>query len=345
MATHFIKGIPKGDSKLRDICNKCSFVNYENPRVIVSSVTAGSDDSIQLIQRDGEWTLPYDFMRVGETSKESAARLSGARADHLLAFDEMPEQGFVIMTFRSLTESSGNKGTFFKLDQATEKLAGNPAAIHALEVYQRTRAMKRFAPGFLRHSFNVSAKPALEMLHVPAESHCVPVKGCRSCSFDRAPKVKIVSGVVAALGDMILLAQRAIPPRIGYWTLPAGFMELGETLREGAAREGDEETGADIEVGDLLAIYEIPEFGQIMPVFRGVLKSDKILIGPESMAAGLFTWNEILKKEASGDLAFPMVKEALNKFNRNKNVAAVAPCHMRLQPVMPGQQPVPGKVL
>lgn len=336
--THFIKRIPDGDTKLRDVCNRCGFVNYENPRVVVGTVAVSDADKVQLAERDGEWTLPYDFMQVGETSKQGAARLienGPLDVDHLLTFDEIPESGLVIMTFRGRLNSS--TGALFPLDEAKKKLSANPMALHALELYQQTKSQKRFSPGFLRHSFSAAANP-LDVMHVPSAANNAPVKGCGDCSFDKGGNVKLVSGVVATLGDKILLGKRAIPPRIGFWTLASGFMELGETLREGAAREADEETGAKVDIGELLAIYEIPKFGQVMTIFRGTLMSPDIAAGPESQDVGLFDWNDVPWNE----LAFPMVKDIINKHERYKHSEKVNPCHMMLTPIMPNKPLEPG---
>lgn len=330
---------------MRDVCNRCSHVHYTNPRVVVGALPIDDADQVDLVQKDGEWTLPYDFMHVGETSKQAASRLSpdNYTAGHLLAFDEMPESGIVTMTFRVRAQRPA--GTMFPMEKAIELLSHNPAALHAIGVYARTRHLDRLSPGFLGHCFDSAARPVLDMLHVSPATPNPASRPCGDCDFDKGPTVKIVAGVVGTHDQKILLAQRAIAPRIGFWTLPAGFMEIGETMREGAAREAKEETGADVEVNELLAVYEIPAGGQVMPIFRGTLKSPDLCAGEESQAVGLFTWDEVAEKEKMDLLAFPMVKEALNKYHRYRAAAEIYPCHMLLHRVGPGQPPKPGSVL
>ena len=115
-------------------------------------------------------------------------------------------------------------------------------------------------------------------------------------------------GAVCRYGDRLLLCRRAIDPRRGLWTLPAGFLELDETVTAGAQREVIEESGAEIEIEDLLAVYNIPRIGHVQLIFRARLLSDKLAPGPESEAAALFSWDEIPWDE----LAFPSVHWALN---------------------------------
>ena len=118
----------------------------------------------------------------------------------------------------------------------------------------------------------------------------------------------MVVGAVATWGDQVLLCKRAIEPRIGFWTLPAGFMELGETSAEGAAREAHEEACAHLEVGPLLCLYELPHIDQVQLFYRARLVTPEVTAGPESLAVGLFTWDAIPWDE----LAFPTVRWALD---------------------------------
>ncbi len=183
---------------------------------------------------------------------------------------------------------------------------------------------------------NNNLSPAFSKVVPPGDDK--PRDVCDSCGFVNYQNPKIITGVVAAFGDKILLCRRAIEPRKGYWTLPAGYQELKESSKDGARREAMEEAGADVEVDQLLAIYEIPEASQVMTIYRGRLKSPEIEAGPESMEVGLFAWDDIPWDQ----LAFPMVGEALNKYIKTKDQARVAPCHMRLFPYKSGQPPLPG---
>ncbi|HYD66725.1 NUDIX hydrolase [Azospirillum sp.] len=132
---------------------------------------------------------------------------------------------------------------------------------------------------------------------------------CPDCGYVAYQNPLIVVGSVTTWEDRILLCRRAIPPRKGYWTLPAGFMEEHETVAQGAAREAWEEARARIEIGALLAVYDIPRISQVQMIFRARLLSPDVEPGPESLEVGLFRWEEI----PWDDLAFPTVHWALRE--------------------------------
>ncbi len=134
---------------------------------------------------------------------------------------------------------------------------------------------------------------------------------CPDCGFINYENPKIVVVSVATWEGKILMCRRAIPPRTGYWTLPAGYMELHETTAEGAAREAWEEACARIEIDALLAIYNIPRISQVQVMYRARLTNPDIEAGPESLEVGLFGWEEI----PWDDLAFPSVRWALGHFD------------------------------
>lgn len=132
---------------------------------------------------------------------------------------------------------------------------------------------------------------------------------CPDCGFVAYENPKIVVGsVIAAEDGRILLCRRAIEPRRGYWTLPAGYMEMHETVEEGAAREAWEEARARIALDGILAVYSIARIGQVQVIFRGRLAEPGFEAGPESLEVGLFAWEEIPWQ----DIAFPSVHWALN---------------------------------
>jgi len=143
---------------------------------------------------------------------------------------------------------------------------------------------------------------------------------CNSCGFIDYANPRIVTGVVAHRDGHILLCRRAIDPRMGFWTLPAGFLELGESVEEGAKRESYEEARAELELETLLGMYSIPRIGQVQIFFRARLMNDPSP-GPESLEVGLFAWDEIPWKE----LAFPTVKWALDHYRETKDRTAFAP--------------------
>ncbi|HEY4161624.1 MAG TPA: NUDIX hydrolase [Dongiaceae bacterium] len=130
---------------------------------------------------------------------------------------------------------------------------------------------------------------------------------CVTCGFINYENPKIVVGSVVRSGDRILLCKRAINPRKGFWTLPAGFLEQHETTMAGAAREAWEEATAKIEIETLLAVYSIPRLSQVQLIYRARLADPKIAPGPESAEVGLFTRDEIPWSE----IAFPSVHWAL----------------------------------
>ena len=134
---------------------------------------------------------------------------------------------------------------------------------------------------------------------------------CADCGFIDYENPKIVVGSVATWEDKILLCRRAIHPRMGYWTLPAGYMEVNETAAEGAAREAWEEAFARLEIETVLAVYSIPRISQVQVIFRAQLTTPDVAAGPESAEVGLFRWDEI----PWDDIAFPSVRWALNHFD------------------------------
>ena len=119
---------------------------------------------------------------------------------------------------------------------------------------------------------------------------------------------KIVIGSVPRWGDKLLLCRRAIHPRKGYWTLPAGYLELNESTIAGAEREAREEAFARIRIEGLLAIYDIPRISQVQLIYRARLVDEAVAAGPESLEVGLFQWDDI----PWDDLAFPSVRWALH---------------------------------
>ena len=143
---------------------------------------------------------------------------------------------------------------------------------------------------------------------------------CKHCSFIDYQNPKIVAGSVVTSGDQILLCRRAIDPRKGFWTLPAGFMELGETAEGAAAREAMEEACARIEIDRILSVYSVPRIGQVQIMFRANLAS-AIAPGPESLEVALFDWADIPWAE----LAFPTVVWALTHFAQTRGQEGFAP--------------------
>lgn len=140
---------------------------------------------------------------------------------------------------------------------------------------------------------------------------------CPDCGFIQYDNPKIVVGSIVRRGTKVLLCRRAIMPRRGFWTIPAGYLELNESAIEGAKREALEEACARISIDGLLAFYNIPRISQIQLIFRAKLDDDAIAAGPESEEVGLFAWDEI----PWSDLAFPSVHWALNHWREIGDVS------------------------
>jgi ADP-ribose pyrophosphatase YjhB (NUDIX family) len=118
---------------------------------------------------------------------------------------------------------------------------------------------------------------------------------------------RAVVGTVPVMGQQVLLCKRAIEPRYGFWTLPAGFMENGETTGEGASRETLEEAGARVELQGLYSVIDVPHVDQIHLFFRARLLNTDFDPGTESLEVRLFDESEI----PWDDLAFRTVAQTL----------------------------------
>jgi len=132
---------------------------------------------------------------------------------------------------------------------------------------------------------------------------------CDDCGHVHYRNPLIVVGCVAERNGRVLLCKRAIEPRYGYWTVPAGFMELGETVAGGAARETLEEACATVELGHLFACVDVVDAGQVHLFYTGKLVGD-YGVGEETLEVGLFAEDEI----PWDDIAFQSGKFALRKY-------------------------------
>lgn len=133
---------------------------------------------------------------------------------------------------------------------------------------------------------------------------------CPDCGFIDYRNPLVVVGAVCLWQDRILMCKRAIEPRRGYWTLPAGYMELNESSEEGAAREVREEACAEIKIRKLLGVYNIPRISQVQLMYLADLSSPDIAAGIESEEVALMSWDEI----PWDALAFPTVRWALEHY-------------------------------
>jgi ADP-ribose pyrophosphatase YjhB (NUDIX family) len=137
---------------------------------------------------------------------------------------------------------------------------------------------------------------------------------CAICGHIDYENPKIIVGSVVGHAGRVLLCRRAIEPRRGFWTLPAGFLELGETIEEGARREAWEEARAEIALDGLLALFSISRIGQVQAIFRARFAdpaAPRFAVGPESAEVRLFTWPDI----PWDAIAFPSVRWALEAWH------------------------------
>ena len=145
---------------------------------------------------------------------------------------------------------------------------------------------------------------------------------CNLCGFIDYVNPKIVAGsVITDSNHRIVLAKRAIEPRTGYWTLPAGYMEENESVEDAARREALEEACARIELTGLIGIYSIPRISQVQIFFRARLVDDHIDVGPESLEVARYDYDAI----SDDMLAFPSVRWALEDYRASLRDAHPVP--------------------
>ncbi len=130
---------------------------------------------------------------------------------------------------------------------------------------------------------------------------------CSSCDVVHYQNPKIVAGCIPVWEDKVLLCKRAIEPRYGYWTLPAGFMELDETSQAAALRETLEEANARVEIVNLFAVFNLPQVNQVYLMFNSNLMDLNFSAGAESQEVALFTQDEIPWEQ----LAFTTIRYSL----------------------------------
>lgn len=138
---------------------------------------------------------------------------------------------------------------------------------------------------------------------------------CISCQEIFYHNPKIVAGCIAEWQGKILMCKRAIEPRYGKWTLPAGFMENDETMHDAAARETHEEATAEVENLTIYSVYNLPHINQVYVMFRGDLVEGRANPGVESLEVELMGENDIPWKE----IAFPVITESLELYFEDKS--------------------------
>ena len=148
------------------------------------------------------------------------------------------------------------------------------------------------------------------MAHKVPAGDSLPRYVCDTCDAIHYQNPRMIVGCIAEWEDRILLCRRSIEPRHGLWTVPAGFMENGETTYQGAVRETREEANARVEVGPLYALYNIPHINQVYMLFRARLLDTDVSAGAETLEARLFAEAEIPWDQ----IAFATVRNTLNHY-------------------------------
>ncbi len=164
-----------------------------------------------------------------------------------------------------------------------------------------------------------SARLILTVPEGDTTSRCV----CSECHTIHYQNPKVVTGCLPEWEDKILLCKRAIEPRYGLWTLPAGFMENNETVSQGAVRESWEEARANLEQLSLYVMISLPYISQVYTMFRAQLCDLTFAPGPESLEVRLFTQDEIPWEE----IAFPVIHQTLTYYFQDR-VTGQFPVHV-----------------
>ena len=160
---------------------------------------------------------------------------------------------------------------------------------------------------------------------------------CDTCGSIHYQNPRNVVGSIPVYGNQVLLCRRAIEPRLGYWTLPAGFMELGESTSAGAVRETLEEAGALVEIGPLYSLLNVPHAEQVHLFYLATMSTPHFLAGEESLEVALFDEKDIPWAE----IAFPTVKQTLEWFFADRAAGlfdADKEFHVRSRDVLPSEK-------
>ena len=143
---------------------------------------------------------------------------------------------------------------------------------------------------------------------------------CPSCEKIHYENPKVVTGCLVESESKVLLCRRAIEPRIGFWTFPAGYLEMNESTQAGAIRETKEEAGADVQIEQLYALFDLPYMSQIYMFYKASLQSFSFTASSETTEARFFSEGEIPWDQ----LAFKVVTETLNWFFEDRKTSDFA---------------------
>ncbi len=143
----------------------------------------------------------------------------------------------------------------------------------------------------------------------------LPRHVCDTCQTIHYQNPKVVVGCIPEWDGQVLLCRRAIEPKAGWWTYPAGFMETGETIEQAAVRETWEEAKAEVELVSLYGVFSLPHVSQVYVVFRGRLRVPEFAVGSESLEVQLVPPEKIPWEH----LAFPVIHETLARYVRDRS--------------------------
>lgn len=174
--------------------------------------------------------------------------------------------------------------------------------------------MRMFLPRRIQHCRICGAPAAYRMPTADNRERAV----CSACGEIHYENPLNVVGTVPVWGEQVLLCRRAIEPRHGLWTLPAGFMELGESTADGALRETVEEAGAKVEMQALFSVISVVRVGQVHLFYRARMLDASLDPGPESLEARLFREDEVPWDE----LAFRTVRQTLEWFFEDRRLGS-----------------------
>ena len=161
------------------------------------------------------------------------------------------------------------------------------------------------------------------------QGEVLPRAVCVSCETIHYQNPKVVAACLPEWEEQILLCRRAIEPRLGLWTFPAGFMELGESTEEAAARETLEEANADVEIRSLFGVYSLPHVSQVYIVFRGKMRRREFGAGDESLEVKLLSLNAIPWEL----LAFPVIQRTLTHYVQDQQQGTTTVHHETVLPL------------
>ena len=141
----------------------------------------------------------------------------------------------------------------------------------------------------------------------------IPRNRCEACNYIHYINPKIIVGALPFRDDKVLLCKRDINPGFGKWTLPSGFMEMGESLEQGAEREAEEEANLKLKINKLFGTYSIPEIGQVLFIFIAKIMNDNFRAADETAEVNLFSISNIPWDQ----IAFPSVEFFLRNYTKD----------------------------